>query len=234
MVGGEPNWSREDRREHGTREPYVGKEPVTWAHGFNCCSLSSWSRAWLERKKTEKSVVPATASVSPLLLPDRMLFPRHSPSPRPSRRCVQASPSRCSVGSADRTPLAGNADLCSHWLSPLRLCRLPLRWPSSSVFLYSVFHCPTEELTGWARYSASLQYPIGQSLLPVVRNPYHCFMTQNVVTCVYLLMEQLFFSIRFMPVIPWAMERTCVLQLLKCKILTFLFYVYTNIGQKLF
>lgn len=37
-----------------------------------------------------------------------------------------------------------------------------------------------------------------------------------------------------MPVIHWAMERTCVLQLLKCRILTFPFIKYVNIGQKLF
>ena len=181
-------------------------------------------------------MVPATTSVSPLLLPDRMLFPRHSP------RC-QALQALCPGLSLQ--VFRGQYAQTEHlWrvrlMFALAVSTTPVPSPFAlalefSVPVLCVFHCPTEELTGWARYSASLQYPIGQSLLPVVQEPTTTALWPKMWWLVFIsLWNSYFFSIRFMPVIPWAMERTCVLQLLKCKILTFLFTTYTNIGQKLF
>lgn len=79
--GGNHKWSREDRKRtwNTVRNRMWGMN--LWREHMDSTVVPWETDQGLvrEERKTWESVVPATASVSHLLLPDRMLFGQHSP-----------------------------------------------------------------------------------------------------------------------------------------------------------
>lgn len=137
-TGVNQNWSREDRKRAWHTEPY-GEGTLWREHRIQLLFPEQRSRAWLEKKERLRAWCQQPPQSAPCCCRTECCG-SHGTAQVPGPPGAVSRPLPPGVPwavRADRTPLTCAGLSVRTGCPQSRLCRLPLRWPSSSVFLYS-------------------------------------------------------------------------------------------------